>query len=42
MLKNRMREDEVKEVLSREEFLANAPDQIGGMIRIPPLMKAGS
>ena len=42
MLKNRMREDEVKEVLSREEFLANAPDQIGGMVRIPPVFKAGS
>lgn len=42
MLKNRMREDEVKEPLPREEFLANAPDQIGGMIRVPPVLKAGS
>lgn len=42
MLKNRMREDEVKEVLPREEFLANSPDQIGGMIRVPPVLKASS
>lgn len=42
MLKNRMRDDVVKEVLSREEFLANAPDQIGGMVRIPPVFKTGS
>jgi aspartyl-tRNA(Asn)/glutamyl-tRNA(Gln) amidotransferase subunit C len=23
----------------REVFLANAPDQVGGMIRVPPVMK---
>ena len=40
MLKNLMREDEVKTSFSREEFLHNAPDQIGGMIRVPPVMKA--
>jgi aspartyl-tRNA(Asn)/glutamyl-tRNA(Gln) amidotransferase subunit C len=40
MLKNLMREDEVKDLLPREQFLANAPDQIGGMIRVPPVMKA--
>ena len=39
MLKNRMREDEVKDILSRELFLSNASDQIGGMIRVPPVMK---
>lgn len=39
MLKNRTREDAVKDVLPREQFLANAPDQIGGMIRVPPIMK---
>lgn len=39
MLKNLMREDEVKEILTREQFLSNAPDQIGGMIRVPPVMK---
>ena len=39
MLKNLMREDEIKDILSREKFLNNAPDQIGGMIRVPPVMK---
>lgn len=42
MLKNQMREDEVKDVLSREKFLANAPDQIGGMIRVPSVLKPSS
>lgn len=41
MLKNPMRDDEVVNFsFSREEFLHNAPDQIGGMIRVPPVMKA--
>lgn len=39
MLKNQLREDEVKDILSRDQFLANAPDQIGGMIRVPPVLK---
>jgi aspartyl-tRNA(Asn)/glutamyl-tRNA(Gln) amidotransferase subunit C len=39
MLKNQMREDEPKDLLSRDQFLANAPDQIGGMIRVPPILK---
>lgn len=39
MMKNQMRDDEAKDLLSREQFLANAPDQIGGMIRVPPVMK---
>lgn len=34
-----LREDVVGQHLSREVFLANAPDQIGGMIRIPPVFK---
>lgn len=42
MLKNQMREDEVKDLLPREKFLANAPDQIGGMIRVPPVLKPSS
>jgi len=42
MQRNRMREDEVKEILPREQFLANAPDQIGGMIRVPPVLKSSS
>jgi aspartyl-tRNA(Asn)/glutamyl-tRNA(Gln) amidotransferase subunit C len=36
---NVMREDTVGEVLSREDFLANAPSHIGGMIRVPPVIK---
>lgn len=39
MLKNRMREDVVADILSRDQFLANAPDQIGGMIKVPPILK---
>jgi aspartyl-tRNA(Asn)/glutamyl-tRNA(Gln) amidotransferase subunit C len=39
MLKNVIRKDEPGELLPRETFLANAPDQIGGMIRVPPIMK---
>ncbi len=42
MLKNNMREDTPKDPLSRDQFLANAPDQIGGMIRVPPVLKPGS
>lgn len=36
---NVMREDEVGELLPRELFLANAPAHIGGMIRVPPVIK---
>lgn len=36
---NVMREDEVGETLSRETFLNNAPSHIGGMIRVPPVIK---
>lgn len=36
---NVMREDVVGETLSRELFLSNAPSQIGGMIRVPPVIK---
>lgn len=39
LLQNQLREDEVKELLPREQFLNNAPDQIGGMIRVPAVMK---
>jgi aspartyl-tRNA(Asn)/glutamyl-tRNA(Gln) amidotransferase subunit C len=37
---NVMRDDVVGSTLPREEFLANAPSQIGGMIRIPPVIKS--
>ncbi len=42
MLNATLREDEVADLLPREEFLANAPDQIGGMIRVPPVLKPSS
>jgi len=34
-----MRDDEVKETLPREAFLANAPAHVGGMIRVPTVIK---
>jgi|ERR1700722_6500317 len=34
-----LREDVVGKHLPREIFLANAPDQVGGMIRVPPVIK---
>lgn len=34
-----MREDNVENLLSREEFLANAPSHIGGMIKVPTVIK---
>jgi aspartyl-tRNA(Asn)/glutamyl-tRNA(Gln) amidotransferase subunit C len=39
MLRNQMRDDEVKNLLPRDKFLGNAPDQIGGMVRVPPVLK---
>ncbi|MEG0037223.1 MAG: Asp-tRNA(Asn)/Glu-tRNA(Gln) amidotransferase subunit GatC [Victivallaceae bacterium] len=33
------REDAVKDLLAREEFLSNAPDQLGGMIKVPVVIK---
>lgn len=36
---NVMREDVIEEVLNRESFLANAPSHIGGLIRVPPVIK---
>ncbi len=40
MVNHWMRPDEVGELLPREKFLQNAKDQVGGMIRIPPVMKS--
>lgn len=34
-----LREDEITETLDRETFLANSPAHIGGMIRVPPIIK---
>ena len=39
MARNRWREDVPEELLSRELFLGNAPDQIAGMVRVPPVLK---
>ncbi|MEM1282972.1 MAG: Asp-tRNA(Asn)/Glu-tRNA(Gln) amidotransferase subunit GatC [Chlamydiota bacterium] len=35
---NVMREDEIGEVLPRDVFLSNSPDQTSGMIRVPPVI----
>lgn len=37
--KHLMREDKVENILPRDEFLKNAPDQMGGMIKVPPIIK---
>lgn len=37
---NVMREDIVGEIMPREVFLANAPSHIGGMIKVPPVLKS--
>lgn len=37
---NVMRDDIVGDVMPREVFLSNAPSQIGGMIRVPPVIKS--
>jgi aspartyl-tRNA(Asn)/glutamyl-tRNA(Gln) amidotransferase subunit C len=34
-----LREDEVADTLSRETFLANAPQHVGGMVRVPPVIQ---
>ena len=39
---NIMRADEIGPLLSRETFLANAPNQIGGMIRVPTILKTST
>ena len=36
---NVMREDEPGETLQRDLFLANSPSHVGGMIRVPPVIK---
>lgn len=41
-LKNVMRDDEVEETLQRDLFLANAPSHVGGLIRVPIILKAQS
>lgn len=41
-LSNITREDKVGPTLSRDEFLANAPSHIGGMVRVPPIIKSSN
>lgn len=36
---NVMREDIAGPTLPRDEFIANAPSHIGGLIRVPPILK---
>jgi aspartyl-tRNA(Asn)/glutamyl-tRNA(Gln) amidotransferase subunit C len=37
---NVMRDDKTGTSMPRDVFLSNAPSQIGGMIRVPPVMKS--
>lgn len=37
---NVSREDVVGEILPRDVFIANAPSHIGGMIKVPPVIKS--
>ena len=34
-----LRDDVQEETLSKETFLANAPSHVGGMIKVPPVIK---
>lgn len=34
-----LRDDKIEETLSRDEFLKNTPDHIGGMIKVPPIIR---
>ncbi len=36
---NVLREDIVNDQLPRALFLANAPDHVGGLVRVPPVLK---
>ena len=36
---NVMREDEVGQTLSRDTFLSNSPSHVGGMIKVPTIIK---
>ena len=38
-LVNVFREDEEQELLARDIFLANAPAQVSGMVKVPPVFK---
>lgn len=36
--KHLMRDDHVQDILPRDAFLKNAPDHVGGMIKVPPII----
>ena len=36
---NCMRDDVVGDVTPRDVFMRNAPDKVGGMVRVPPVIK---
>jgi aspartyl-tRNA(Asn)/glutamyl-tRNA(Gln) amidotransferase subunit C len=38
-MQNVLREDVIGSTIPRETFLNNAPSQVGGMIRVPPVIK---
>lgn len=38
-IKNVLRDDVVGETISREEFLQNSGSHVGGMVRVPPIIK---
>lgn len=38
-VQNVMRPDEVGETMDRDLFLKNSPSHVGGMIRVPPVIK---
>jgi aspartyl-tRNA(Asn)/glutamyl-tRNA(Gln) amidotransferase subunit C len=41
-LENVFREDKVGQTLSRDLFLQNAPDKVGGLIKVPTVIKKGA
>jgi aspartyl-tRNA(Asn)/glutamyl-tRNA(Gln) amidotransferase subunit C len=38
--RNIFRNDEIGQTLSKSAFLANAPDQVAGMIKVPSILKS--
>ncbi len=38
---NVMREDEIGETLPTEKFLANSPEHVGGMVKVPTVIQKG-
>lgn len=35
----KLRDDEVKDMLNKEDFLKNAPSSVGGLIKVPQVLK---